>query len=117
VARYGGEEFAVLLVNTDRSGAGEIAERIRAGIEALPIEHEGTTLHITVSIGVFAGIIPRTVRHHIPLTLADEALYKAKDEGRNRVVLAEPLTEAKTEKRRTAQPPTGRRRTGKKDQH
>ena len=90
-ARYGGEEFAVLLPDTDLAGAQSIAERICQGIRDLQIPHDQMPDGaVTVSIGVavewpvFAG--ERTTQ--TLLTLADEALYRAKTEGRNRVCLA-----------------------------
>lgn len=88
VARYGGEEFAVLLCHTSIEGAGIMAERLRRKLEASPFEWEGESLSITVSIGV-AGTEPSS-RDDTATTLisfADEALYAAKDAGRNQVML------------------------------
>ncbi len=89
VARYGGEEFAILLPATDPAGAGIVAERIRAAVEALHLPHSGSTVaeHVTVSIGV-ASVVVTT--EGLPAQLvgaADAALYRAKHEGRNRVVI------------------------------
>ncbi|MDR2716786.1 MAG: GGDEF domain-containing protein [Treponema sp.] len=88
VARWGGEEFAILLANTDFSGAHDVAERIRQKTEDLQIVlANGSVSKITVSIGV-NSLIPTTINvleefiHH-----ADMALYAAKKEGRNRVCL------------------------------
>ena len=91
VARYGGEEFAILLPATDPPGACIVAERIRAAVEALRLPHSGSTVadHVTVSIGV-ASVVVTT--EGVPTQLvgaADAALYRAKHEGRNRVVLAD----------------------------
>ncbi len=84
-ARYGGEEFAVLLPGLDAAAALEIAERIRARVEALSVEEWATT----VSIGV-ASVTPSAVlRPSDLLVAADKALYQAKAEGRNRGVIAE----------------------------
>jgi len=87
VARYGGEEFVVLLYNTPEDGAVIIAEKIRSGVEDLNINNEGSLLNIvTVSLGV-ATIIPGQNRD--PETLveaADQAMYRAKKHGRNKVV-------------------------------
>lgn len=88
VARYGGEEFAVLAPATDEAGVVEIAQRIQAGLQALALPHAPSRLgQVTVSIGV-AALAPTL--YEGPETLvrrADEALYRAKAEGRNRVVL------------------------------
>ena len=94
VARYGGEEFAILLPATDPPGACIVAERIRAAVEALRLPHSGSTVadHVTVSIGV-ASVVVTT--EGVPTQLvgaADAALYRAKHEGRNRVVLADSET-------------------------
>jgi diguanylate cyclase (GGDEF)-like protein len=90
-ARYGGEELAVLLPETDAAGAQMIAERIRVEIEALAIAHTANPGGVvTVSAGVSA--LRPTLRDGNPLALvqaADEALYDAKAQGRNRVCLAD----------------------------
>jgi len=92
-ARYGGEEFAVLLPDTDESGAATIAERIRRAVLFLAIEHcTGINRIMTVSLGV--GSSPPDAPeggHEALLQLADRALYCAKDRGRNIVVQASTL--------------------------
>ena len=90
VARYGGEEFAVILPNTDSNGIVHLAEKIRQAVEALQVEHlkSGVSNYVTISIGV-ASLIPVEVL--TPKTLicnADQALYKAKNNGRNCIVIA-----------------------------
>ncbi|MFE8645329.1 diguanylate cyclase [Sphingomonas sp. NCPPB 2930] len=89
VARYGGEEFIVLLVHPDAAGALRAAERLRAGIEAARIDlQNGETVRVTASFGI------ATARNALCdlddlLRAADTALYAAKAQGRNRVVLAD----------------------------
>jgi len=87
VARYGGEEFTAILYDTDGGRASGSAEQIRRGVEALSIEHRGSRASpmLTVSIGV-AVVVPDADRSPDgALQLADEALYRAKSKGRNRV--------------------------------
>jgi diguanylate cyclase (GGDEF)-like protein len=89
-ARYGGEEFAIVLYDARRSHAEEVSHRIRSGIEALAIEHAASpsdAKRLTISIGV-ACIEPVAGRSPSGfIQLADEALYAAKERGRNRVVI------------------------------
>ena len=85
VARYGGEEFGVILPETSRAGAENVAERIRANIAALNIVHAFSACsdRVTVSIGV-GSMIPRADSDPEALTLAaDSMLYRAKQEGRD----------------------------------
>lgn len=87
-ARYGGEEFALSLRGLSAAAAGEVAERIRQRTEStiIPLS-PGLTGHLTVSIGI--AIAPEDgLRRSVLLKRADEALYRAKQEGRNRVVHA-----------------------------
>lgn len=89
ICRYGGEEFALLLPNTDGAGAVSLAESIRTVIEQINIQlPHNEQLSITASIGVASMII--TADHHPNdlLSAADQALYQAKDSGRNQVVQA-----------------------------
>jgi two-component system chemotaxis response regulator CheY len=83
VYRYGGEEFVVLLPEQTLAGAEQAAERLRAAIEALALPHPGGA-SVTVSIGV-AGLGDGACAPDALFEAADEALYAAKEDGRNRV--------------------------------
>jgi diguanylate cyclase (GGDEF)-like protein len=91
--RYGGEEFAALLPGTDLAGAVEVADGIRASVSALDIPHPTSASGFqTVSVGV-ASVIPCRGEHHRALVAAaDMALYRAKNNGRNRTELAHVAT-------------------------
>ena len=84
-ARYGGEEFAVILPQTPLKDALVIGERIRKKVSEYPFESDdGDILKVTVSVGLSS--YPENGRSHEELvSLADKALYRAKDEGRNLV--------------------------------
>lgn len=85
-ARYGGEEFVALLPITNTQGAEEVAQRIIDAVDELGIPHAGssTTDHVTLSIGVCA-CIPESGLPAKLLKTADEALYKAKEQGRHQI--------------------------------
>ena len=90
-ARYGGEEFCVILPNTDYEGALTVAERIRETIAAFPIPNGDTVLKITISLGI-NSVKPNKMNNTAQLLKrADEALYAAKQQGRNRTVMANSL--------------------------
>ena len=87
VARYGGEEFVVLLPGRNFAYAMEVAEKLRAGVEALAVPNlnSGVSPHITISAGV-ATAIPDLMSSATGLVQdADRALYQAKRDGRNRI--------------------------------
>lgn len=86
IFRYGGEEFVILLSDTDAYGAELLAERIRASIEHHTIAYGMETIKITASLGISTLRNDDTLESFVKR--ADEAMYKAKDSGRNRVVLA-----------------------------
>jgi diguanylate cyclase (GGDEF)-like protein len=83
VARYGGEEFSVVLLDTDKSDAIMVAERICAKISHNRIRAFDETLDVTVSLGV-ATYPANTLYPDMLLETADKALYKAKTSGKNR---------------------------------
>ena len=85
-ARYGGEEFAVLLPATDEAGAMRIAEQIRTAVQALRRRHVASSHNVlTVSVGVATAHGEAVATSRALVDAADEALYDAKDAGRNRV--------------------------------
>jgi diguanylate cyclase (GGDEF)-like protein len=89
VARYGGEEFAIILPETTKRLAHELAARVRANIEASPVVINGNDHRITVSLGL--ATFPRDVNNWQALVeCADQALYRSKQEGRNRVTVYAP---------------------------
>jgi diguanylate cyclase (GGDEF)-like protein len=87
LARFGGEEFIFLISDCKVRTLISIAERIRTTIERIPILYEGQELHVTISLGCSYlhpgnNVTPRTL-----ITQADTALYRSKQEGRNRTSL------------------------------
>ncbi|MGF6769465.1 diguanylate cyclase (GGDEF)-like protein [Paraburkholderia sp. GAS199] len=86
-ARYGGEEFAVLLPDTDAAGAAFIGEKIRTAVQALELRHVASSHHVlTVSIGLACTTGQTFTTSRELVNAADEALYEAKDAGRNQVL-------------------------------
>ncbi|OGI11409.1 MAG: hypothetical protein A2Y40_11045 [Candidatus Margulisbacteria bacterium GWF2_35_9] len=88
-ARYGGEEFAIVLPETDAAGANNLAERIKNKLIKKQILHEKSPIagHVTMSFGI-ASVIPNSATKPEGLIcLADNALYTAKENGRNRIEL------------------------------
>jgi diguanylate cyclase (GGDEF)-like protein len=89
VARFGGEEFALVLYGPDHDYARRLPERLRESVVALKIPHQqaATGPYLTVSIGV-ANVMPDADRSlEGAIQMADEALYQAKEEGRNRTIV------------------------------
>ncbi|MGY6275394.1 CHASE domain-containing protein [Methylomonas sp. MgM2] len=86
VGRVGGEEFAIILPDTDVCEARVFAERLRKSIEDRPLKQCDATINITVSIGV-ASLSAKSTSPDSILRNADHALYDAKENGRNQVVL------------------------------
>ncbi len=84
-ARYGGEEFAVILEDSDLENASQVAERLRQAVSAIGLSHGGKEVKVTMSLGVAAfpdhgEDIPTLIER------ADQALYQAKNSGRNRAI-------------------------------
>ncbi|MEK7698775.1 MAG: diguanylate cyclase [Planctomycetota bacterium] len=90
VARYGGEEFSIVLPDTHSESATQYADRVRIAIDTLCIPHEysKTSKHITISMGVATVIPNNNMTPDNLIKLSDDALYQAKQEGRNRIKVA-----------------------------
>jgi len=86
-ARYGGEEFILFAAGIDKNSALQLAERIRMDIAGNQINLHGSCITVTASFGVAPAVPVNKLEDAI--ALADKALYKAKEEGRNRVAFAE----------------------------
>src|SRR3989338_584826 len=84
VARYGGEEFSILLPETPKKDAAALAEKIRAAVEQTPFMVRRQRINMTVSIGV-SNFPQDTLDFEALVEQADQALYQAKKQGRNRV--------------------------------
>ena len=88
VGRYGGEEFVIVASSCGRSGAAALSDRILSAIRSTPVETAGCSISVTASCGVSISsgnaLDPGTL-----LRLADQALYRAKEAGRNRAAFAE----------------------------
>lgn len=87
IARYGGEEFIAVLPTTDANYATAAAERVRVAVEALQMRHESSSAShfVTVSIGVVSCKADFLLKSSALVSAADQALYQAKHEGRNRI--------------------------------
>ena len=89
VARYGGEEFVAILPNTKAEGAVQVAEAIRGEVRQLKIAHVSSNVsqYVTVSLGVSSIVPTQEFSSESLIVAADEALYEAKRQGRDRVVM------------------------------
>jgi two-component system cell cycle response regulator len=85
-ARYGGEEFALLLPETSKAGAAQVAEEIRVSVANTQFIFEDRVIPVTVSMGV-AEVVPEFRTHYELVKAADACLYGAKRDGRNRVAV------------------------------
>ncbi|MCW6034700.1 diguanylate cyclase [Spirulina subsalsa FACHB-351] len=93
VARYGGEEFVAILPNTPLEGALKVAEWMRSQVKALQLPHQESQVspYVSLSLGV-ASLIPTLQEQpKILITVADQALYRAKAQGRDRLIAAPPM--------------------------
>ena len=95
VARYGGEEFAIVLEATDRAGARQLAERIRADVSKQQFKSAKGSFQCTLSLGVASYPEDATAKEVI-IARADESLYAAKHGGRNQTVCAADLDKNKS---------------------
>jgi diguanylate cyclase (GGDEF)-like protein len=89
LARYGGEEFIVTLPETEGAAAKLVAERLRVALEKTVVQADSREVRFTISIGV--ATFTKGVALTVAMEHADQALYRAKQNGRNRVEVAEPL--------------------------
>jgi diguanylate cyclase (GGDEF)-like protein len=87
VARYGGEEFAVVLMDASPSDAKNLAERLRKAVRSIGMEYRGVPVPLTVSVGVSSLVPGETAA--LWIERADQALYAAKANGRDRVEIAD----------------------------
>jgi diguanylate cyclase (GGDEF)-like protein len=85
IARYGGEEFCLLATGTDQAGVQVLAERVRKLVQSTVFEHGGKAIAVTVSIGVCTWEPSLRDDQEELIRRADSALYRAKEQGRNRV--------------------------------
>ncbi len=86
-ARYGGEEFAVICRGSDESQAQVVGERMRKAVEGHRFVYEGTLIPVTISVGVAVLPNPAVKDANDIVGFADQALYKSKNGGRNRVTV------------------------------
>ena len=94
VGRYGGEEFAMMLPHTELKGGELAAERHRKQVEQSVLQLDQGPLAMTMSFGVASFPRPDVARVEDLIALADDALYRAKSAGRNRVMVASPPADA-----------------------
>lgn len=85
LARYGGEEFAIILPETERVVCGKAAERLRAAVEKHSVPGQEEELKVTISMGLSTSLSENVTSAAELISAADRALYRAKENGRNRV--------------------------------
>ena len=88
LARYGGEEFSAVLPNTDLQGAVKVAEEMSQSVKSLRLEHAKSKVSdiVSISIGVASMVPQNDTEPEVLIAAADQALYKAKENGRDRVI-------------------------------
>ena len=86
VARFGGEEFVSLMPETSLGGGFKVAEKIRATVEKLEFHYRGSNVQVTISCGI--SLFMENDTRESAFARADKALYQAKEQGRNRCVIA-----------------------------
>jgi two-component system cell cycle response regulator len=91
VGRYGGEEFLIIAPGCDKVGAGRVAERIRTALSEAPIQTSEGALHVTLSLGVSEVDFVSENALDDAVRSADNALYRAKENGRNRVEIEDAI--------------------------
>jgi diguanylate cyclase (GGDEF)-like protein len=84
--RYGGEEFCLILPETDSKGALVLAEELRESIETCKISYNNIAIKLTISCGISTYLQQKNVKPEQLFAVADQALYKAKDNGRNQII-------------------------------
>ncbi|MDR0320814.1 MAG: GGDEF domain-containing protein [Treponema sp.] len=91
ICRYGGEEFLVILNNTNVPGAEIVANRIKTAVDTLAIKHEHSQVSdiVTISQGVYSAVPASANCEKLYIENADKSMYKAKNTGRNKYVVAE----------------------------
>lgn len=89
IGRYGGEEFIVVLPDSEVLSGAEQAERLRKGVGAKPVETSGAAIPVTLSLGVAIMSQDQVDGYQSLLRIADAALYRAKESGRNRTCMGE----------------------------
>jgi len=88
VGRYGGEEFVIVAPSCDREGASRLVERILTMIRSKPVDAADCSVAVTASCGISISHPGKSLDARALMRLADEALYRAKDNGRNRAEFA-----------------------------
>lgn len=89
VGRYGGEEFLIVAPSCDRESVLALAERVRHAIDSTPLKTDAGSIHVTASCGICLGGFDKPSESHNLVQKADEALYRAKRNGRNRSEMAD----------------------------